>query len=137
MGSQTLGADQPWEPRWSPDPFTGLPAPQPGQVATGGEAPIHPLVWVALGLTLFGGWIRSAAMSTLLRVPTTSPETVSTVRTVIWVAYLSVPLLVCLIAGLQIRRSNGRYGGGAIAIALLVINVVRLALPLIFSLARR
>lgn len=136
-GSRTRGAGEPWEPRWFPDPITGLPAPGPGQAATGGEAPIHPLVWVALVLTLFGGWILSPVMSTLLRVGTSSPETLGTVRTVVWVAYVSVPVVVCLIAGRQIRRSNGRYSGGTIANVLLVINVVKVAIPLILSLARR
>jgi hypothetical protein len=56
---------------------------------------------------------------------------------VVWSAYVSVPVVVCLIAGRQIRRSNGRYSGGAIAIVLLVINLVKVAIPLILSLARR
>jgi hypothetical protein len=65
-----------------------------------------------------------------------SPGTAKLIYAVIWFINAVLPLVLSVVARRQVSRSKGRYGGGAIASVLIGVNVVSLAVPLVFSLAR-
>lgn len=134
-----LGGHEPGKPggrRRMPDPLDGVPgtygSPEP---AAGRKAPLHPLVWVALTLTLFGGFIGIAPIAgrALYDLQGASPGGARAMHTVIWLTDAIVPLVVSIVARRQIIRSNGRHGGLVLASVLIGVNLASLAVPLLFS----
>ena len=89
-----------WEPNSVPDPLDDLPGPYESlEPQAAKEHPIPPMVWVALGATVFGGGII-------------------------------IGLVLAIVARRQIKSSNGRLGGLALANIAIALNLV----PLIYIL---
>ena len=132
------GTDEPWQRFPERGPRSDLPDPFGGQEpAAGWGASVHPLVWVASALTLFGGSRLVPGLNgALYEVAASSPGTAKLIHAVIWFINAVLPLVLSIVARRQVSRSKGRYGGGAIASVLIGVNLVSLAVPLVFSLAR-